>query len=130
MKQITIVSDDKPGVGAAIVEALAGANVNIETMTAEAIRGTAVTILTVDRYDDALRALTKLPYMAISEDAIVVRVEDRPGELAKVLGRFRDAGINLRSMRILTRTQESAVVALCTERIEEARTLVRDLLVS
>lgn len=130
MKQITIVSEDKPGVGAAIVEALAAANVNIETMTAEAIQGTAVTILTVDRYDDALRALSQTPYMAVSEDVLVVRVEDRPGELAKVLGRFRDAGINLRSMRILNRTQQSAVVALATDRVEEAKTLVRDLLVS
>jgi hypothetical protein len=130
MKQITIVSEDKPGVGAAIVEALASANVNIETMTAEAIRGTAVTILTVDRYDDALRALSQTPYMAVSEDALVVRVEDRPGELAKLLGRFRDAGINLRSMRIMNRTQQSAVVALCTDQLEEARTLLRDLLVS
>lgn len=130
MKQITIVSDDSPGVGAAIVEALASAGVNIESMTAEAIHGSAVTILTVDRYDDALRALARTPYIAISEDALVLRVEDKPGELAKVLGRFRDAGINLRSMRIVTRCQDKAIVALCTERMDEAKALVRDLLVS
>jgi hypothetical protein len=130
MKQIIIVSEDRPGVGAAIAEAVAAAGVNIETFTAETLGGSAVTILTVDRYDDALRALARAGFHAISENALVVQLDDRPGELARIMRRFKEADINVRSVRIVRRDGAKTIVAVGAERTEEAMELLKDVLVS
>jgi len=131
VKQITIVSENRPGVAAEITEALASHGVNIESIDAEGFEHTAVTILSVDKYDIALQALRDLPDInAVSEDAIVIRLKDEPGALAQVARRFKDAGINMRSMRFLQRDGEYGLVAISTERTDDALALVKDLLVS
>ncbi len=87
-------------------------------------------ILTVDRYDEALAALRDAGVHAVSEDAIIIRIADEPGALARISRRFHDAGIRLRSVRIIRRNAGSGLVALSTERTERALDLVRDELVS
>ena len=132
MKQITIISEDHPGVMAEIAEAMATAGVNIETLDAETIGSSGVIILTVDRYDAALRALARTPYKAVSEDAIVIQLEDKPGELARITRRFKQANINLQSVRILRRdpTSGKTIVAVSTPRTEEAMALLEDVMIS
>ena len=129
MKEIVIVSEDRPGVIAEISEALAEADVNIETLAAETVGGSAVTILTVDRYDEALRAIARTSFHAISEDAIVVQLDDKPGELARITRRFKDAQINLSSIRIVRRDAGKCVVAIATPRTKEAVDLVKDVMI-
>jgi hypothetical protein len=130
MKQITIVAEDRPGLAADIASALGAANVNIDTLTAETIGSAMVGILTVDKYDEALRALAAAGFQAFSEEVLVVQLNDRPGELARLMLRFKDAGISLRSMRFIRRSDDKAFVALGTERTQEALELVRDVIVS
>ncbi|MGL4461477.1 MAG: ACT domain-containing protein [Planctomycetia bacterium] len=130
MKQITIVGADRPGMVAEVSAALAAAGVNIETLDGESLGATGVVLLTVDRYDAALRALADAGFTAVSEDALVVRLQDRPGELARITLRFKEAGVNLRSVRILHRADGWSLVAIAAERTAEAIDLVRDVLVS
>lgn len=127
MKEIVIVSQNRPGLIADISEALGSRNINIETLDAEGIFGTAVVELTVDRYDEALQALRDRGFDAISEDALVVRLPDEPGALAKVAKRFREQNIGLRSVRILRREQGVALVAIGAERTHQVRKLLEDL---
>ena len=130
MRQITIYTDDRPGVVAEVTAALAGSGVNIESLDAEAAESGGVVVLTVDRYDVALVALRDAGFHAVSEDALVVRIVDEPGALARLAERFRGAGINLRNVRILRRRGGEGLVALSCERTEEALRLVEDVLVS
>ena len=130
MKQITIVSEDRLGVVTEICEALAAARVNIESLDAETIGASGVTKLTVDRYDDALRALAQTPFHAISEEAIVLQLEDKPGELARISRRFKDANISMRSVRIIRRATGISIVAISAERTKEAMELVKDVMIS
>ena len=129
MKQLHIVTEDKPGVLAGITEALANASINIENCTAEQVGGSAVITLDVDRYDDALRALAHTPYNAISEDVVLVRVADRPGALAEIARRFHLAGINVRSLRLVSRSGTHAIAAISADRIDDARAVVKDLII-
>lgn len=131
MKQITIVSKNIPGIGAEIMSALAKENINIENMDVETFGDTAVAILNVDRYDDALCILNNMPNIrAISEDAILIRLENKPGALAEIARRFQDANINLRSLRFVHKDDQQGIIAICTERSEEALALVEDVLIS
>lgn len=130
MKQITVIAEDRPGLAADITAPLAAAGVNIDSFNADAIGSVMVGILTVDRYDEALRTLANAGFQAYSEDVLVVQLDDQPGELARLTRRFKDANINLRSIRFIRRIGAKALVAIATERTEEAMTLVRDILVS
>lgn len=129
MKQISVITDNRSGVLAELSHALAARNVNIESIDGEAARETGVVTLTVDRYDEALLALQEAGFQAVSEDALIVRLTDAPGALARVAERFKSEAINIKSLRILRRDGGFAVVALVTEDNERARLLVGDLLV-
>ena len=129
MKEIVIVSADRPNMVAEITEALAAVDVNIEFITAEIVGNSRVAILMVDRYDDALRALAHTPFKAVSEDAFVIRLDDKPGELARITRRFKEANIDVRSMRIIRREGGQGVIAVVAERTEEARALLKDVLI-
>jgi hypothetical protein len=130
MKQITVVGESDPGLLARVSDILAARGVNIETLDAETIQDHGVVILTVDRYDEALAALRDAGVPAISEDAIVIRIVDEPGALARISLRFHNAEIRLRSVRIIRRHEGYGLVALSTERTEQALELVRDVLIS
>lgn len=130
MKEIVIVSDNRPYIVAEITEALADAGVNIEFLSAEIIGGSRVVILTVDRYDEALRALSRTAYQALSEDAFLIQLDDKPGELAQITRRVTDAGIELRSIRIIRYEGGTGIFALAADRTEEAMELLKDVLIS
>lgn len=131
MKQITIIADNHPGVMADVTETLAKAGINIDHVDAETFNESAVIILTVDHYDRALKELRSLPDLkAVSEDAIMIRIPNEPGALAQISRRFKEANINIRSIRFIERDEKYGLVAISTERSDVAIDLVRDVLVA
>ena len=96
----------------------------------ETVQDYGIVILTVDRYDEALVALRDAGVQAVSEDAIIIRIADEPGALAKISLRFHEAEIRVRSVRIIRRSEGYGLVALSTERTERALELVKDVLIS
>ena len=129
MNQIMIPIEDEPGAAADVVKVLGDAGINIETFNTRHEDDHNLLILTVDAYDRALQTLRDNGFDAISEDAIVVRIKDEPGALAKIFGRFKNASINLRSARIIRRNGDNSLVAIVPENHAEARELLRDLMV-
>ncbi|MCK4626958.1 MAG: hypothetical protein KAV00_16720 [Phycisphaerae bacterium] len=130
MKQIMIVRHGHGSLTADISEALAAGGVNIETLNAREAEDLDIVTLTVDRYDDALKALRDASIDAITEDAVLIRIRDEPGALAKVVKRFKDADVHVRSIRIIHRRQDWAVVAISMDRTEEAMSLIKDLMIT
>lgn len=129
MKQITIIAENHPGVVAEITEALAAQNINIETLDAESVDEIGIILLTVDRYDDALQVLNQFSHLkAFSEEAILIKLKDHPGALAQIARRFKDADINMRSIRIVQRSPGECVVAISVERSVEALNLLQDVI--
>jgi hypothetical protein len=128
MKQLTIVAPDRPGLLAELTDGLAADGINIETIDAVGFGDTAVFRLTVNEYDRALQALHRRGFQPVSEDALVVRLEDRPGALAAIARRFRDAGVNLRSLRIIHTSGGQTVAAIATDRTDRAIEIVKDIL--
>ena len=130
MKQITIVTKSQRGLTADISELLAKAGINIETLDAEDVEGVNVVTLSVDHYNRALAALRDAGYPAVTEDALLVRVEDEPGALAKIAVKFKDADIAVHSIRIIRRDNGWGIIAIGAERTEAAKALVRDSLIT
>ncbi len=127
MKQIVVIVDNHPGIVADLAHVLGERGINIETLEADGADEHGAIVLTVDLYDEALTTLRDAGFQAVSEDAIVIRLDDEPGALAKIAARFKNAKINLRSIRIIKRHAGFSLVALVADRNDEAMALVKDV---
>jgi hypothetical protein len=128
MKQLTIITQDRPGLLTEIAGALASAGINIEDIDAEAAGPISAISIAVDHYDAAVRLLTARGWKVFAENTIVVEMQDEPGALARLAKRFSDAGVNLRSVRFIERRRGKALVAISAPDEARARGLVGDLL--
>ena len=129
MKLLHVLAPNQPGVLARIAEALAAAGVNIEDFDVESHDAEGIISLSVDKYDEALHVLRDLGYRAITQDTLVIRLEDKPGALAKIAVRLKDAGLDLRSMHIVRRAGEFSIVSLVASDNVAAATVLRDVLI-
>ncbi|MCX6865905.1 MAG: ACT domain-containing protein [Verrucomicrobia bacterium] len=108
MKLLTIPTESHPGELLAVTKILGDAGINIDSIDAEEEEdGQGLLVLSVDRYDEALRLL----------------------RAAKVAARFADAGVNIRSLHIARHQITSSLVSLVTSDNEAAARLVADLIV-
>jgi hypothetical protein len=128
MKQIAIISGNRPGEVAHIAEIIAAQGINIDDLDVDSAGGRSTIHLRVDRPDEALHALREADYKATSEDTLLIRLEDKPGALASIAARFRDASLNVRSMHIVKREGNGVLVSLFTNDNVRAAELVRDVL--
>lgn len=131
MKQITILSENKKDPIAKITQILADAGINIESITGEHYGAQAVVTVTTEQQEATIESIEKHEgFQILSEDILLVRVEDELGALAKLSRRFSDAGINIRSIRFVERHDGYALVAISASRTNKALELVKDILVS
>ena len=77
-----------------------------------------------------LRALREHGFQAITQDVILVRLEDKPGALAEVAKRLSDAGLDLRSMHIVRREAGKTLAGLVASDPAKATEVLRELLVT
>ena len=124
MKRIIIMANDEVGVLADISKALGDASINIESIDAESAGPKGVVTLTTDDCDGALHVLKGAGFKAVTDDALVVRLRDEPGALARVAERFKHAGVNIRSLHILNRHAGHCTVALTADDRARAEALV------
>ena len=123
-ERIIVMVKNEVGVLADITAAMADANINILTVNTESAGDTGVIILTTEDNDRALDALTTAGFKAIIDDALVIRLRDEPGALAKVAERFKNSGVNIQSLHILDRHAGYTTVALSADDRAKAETLV------
>ena len=124
MNRIIITVRDEVGVIADISKALADENINIEALNTEVAGEKGVVILTTNESDRALRVLMNAGFRAISDEAMIIRLRDEPGALAKVAEKFKIAGVNIQSMHILNRHAGYANVALTSDDEAKAKALL------
>lgn len=131
MKQITILSQNRRDLIADVTQILSESGINLDSITGRNFGGQSIATITTKSYGEALSILQEYSDLqVISENALIVRIEDELGSLAKLARRFADAGINIRSVRFVERHDGYALVAISTERTEDALDLVKDILVS
>ena len=124
VERIIVMAKNEVGVLADITSTMAEADVNILTVNTESTGDTGIVILTTEDNDRALDALTTAGFKAIIDDALVIRLRDEPGALAKVAERFKDSGVNIQSLHILDRHAGYTTVALSADDRAKAETLV------
>ena len=126
MQRIIIMAENRVGVIADIGKVLANNNINIETLDAESTGDDGVVILTTDDPDEALQALTYAGFKAVSDEALILKLKDEPGALAKIAEQFKQSNLDIRSFHILDRQAGYSMVALTTDDRAKAQALIDD----
>jgi hypothetical protein len=111
------LTEDRPGELARLVQALTGTGLNIEGIAE--VEGV---VHVVGRDPRAVRmALRDAGYAIDSElEVLMVQMPDRPGELAMIMHRLAEAGVNLRFLYLATETR----VVIGVDDITKARTIL------
>jgi hypothetical protein len=110
--QLTLTLRSRPGTLAALARTLADAGVNITALSAAETTGRGKIRLLVNDPGGAKRALRKAKYRASEEPAFVVRLQNKPGALARVAAKLAKARINIRSAYATTAGRGSAILVL------------------
>ena len=123
-RRIIVFVPDAPGGLAQITHALGQAGINIETIDGNRAGEFGVISLTTSDDDAALHALLGASLRAITSDAVVFHMPDRPGALARVAQLFSQHQINVRTIHIVHRWEGHSVAAVTTDDDDTARSLL------
>jgi hypothetical protein len=129
MKEITVVTENHTGIVADILNITAKAGINIEQIDAEVVSNYGVIHLVADQYDKTMRALHNAGYDPLSEEVFLIKLEDKPGALAAIGLKFRDADIDILSLRLIRRDGKNSIASVSCNDPETAKKLIKDILV-
>ena len=76
--------------------------------------------------DKATQILSQVDYQPVSNDAVLIELEDRSGTLALLMKQCHEQQISIRSVRLLWRGVEKAVVALASPELDKLKLLLAD----
>ena len=120
MMEISMELADEPGSLARIAEALAEANINIETMCAIGKVAPNVALVT-EQIPQTSAVLDRLGVNYTVTELIKMVMPDQPGVLASFSRRIADAGLNLNSIYILSKYQGDTELVFSVDDTEKAR---------
>ena len=121
---IIVIVRDQPGGLARITTALAEAEINIEMIDGHGAGEFGIVRLSTDNDDEAMRVLLQANLRTVTSDVVLFRLPDKPGALAEIAQRFGSHDINVRTIHIVHRLAEHAIVAVTTDNDDLARTLI------
>lgn len=80
--------------------------------------------------DKGLEVLTEAGFQVITEDTVLMKIEDKAGALARLSQQINDAGINLRGISLISNQYGFGTVAISTNDNEQVRALFREHLIN
>ncbi|WP_263770824.1 ACT domain-containing protein [Propionivibrio soli] len=95
IKQISIFMENSAGRLADITELLADAKINLRAISVADTADFGILRMVADKPDEAVTLLKNAGFTARETDVIAVEVPDKPGALARIMGLFRDQGIDI-----------------------------------
>ena len=100
--QLSIFIENRPGHVTAPCAALAGAGINILTLTLADTERFGILRLIVRPWEQAKRILEECGCMVKVTEVVAIEVEDRPGGLRNLLDILEKAGVNIEYMYAFT----------------------------
>lgn len=122
VSQVSVFLESKPGHLHRVLDAFEGAGVNVRGYSASDTGDYGVVRFIVDDPDAALDVLRKQGAAAAKSDVLCLRLEDRPGELARVMGVLAECDINVMYSYSLI----STYIALSVKDLSHAEELLAD----
>ena len=115
MKQLSILTPNKPGVLAAVTTALGRNGINLESISAQTFpEGAVIKLLTKD-FTSAKKSLEQNGYNVSTSDVLLLEMDDKSGELSKFARKFAGAGINIETIYLMSRNNGKVVLAITSD---------------
>ena len=105
VKQITVFLENQAGRLAGVTRILKEENINLQGFSTTEARDYGILRLVVSDVDKATAGLKDAGYTTHLADVICVEVEDRPGELFKILDILAGEGINIDYVYVIAGTK-------------------------
>ncbi|MCX8198044.1 MAG: ACT domain-containing protein [Candidatus Micrarchaeota archaeon] len=112
MEEITIITENKVGVLAKVCGLLGSAGVNIEAISAQGLGDSGLIRLITGDTVTAKKALTKAGFTFKTGNVIIIKLNDAPGELYKVTRKLAQAGVDIESLYLLSKSKGLVEVAI------------------
>lgn len=124
MSELTVVAKDRVGLLADISDSLAKKKINIESISVEASGKTAIIHMRVGHAKEAKKSLVAEGFRVIDRNNLLLKLKDKPGELAKVSRKLADSGISIRNVYILDAEKNEKILAMDTSDNDKARKML------
>lgn len=124
MKQLSILVKDRIGLLAEIAEVLGANNVNVSSIAAEKLDDKALIRLVTDNNIIAKQKLEEAKFNVIESDVLIARLNDRPGELAKLASRLAEAKVNIENIMLLSKQNGKAIYAVQVDQPDVAEKII------
>ncbi|MCG3150497.1 MAG: hypothetical protein PCFJNLEI_03983 [Verrucomicrobiae bacterium] len=95
LRELTIMTPNKPGKLSQVLRALAAAKVNLQAIDSSSGYDLNLVRLITSDAAETRRALEKLDYQVTEAAVLAVSILDQPGQLAKITGAFGKAKVNI-----------------------------------
>jgi len=125
MEEFTILVENKPGSLARVSEILAKSAVNIEAITAEGTRKDGTIKVITNDSNTTKSALEKARIPFTVKEILIVKVINRPGELAKLTRKIANGRINIESIYMISNEK----FAVRVDDMGKARTVLKEKLI-
>ena len=112
LKQLSVFLENKPGRLSHPCKALAGAGINILTLSLADTEQFGILRIMVAEWDKARAALEKAGCVVNVSDVLAIEIPDRPGGMANILAILEPKGINIEYMYAFTLRRNSNAVMI------------------
>jgi len=123
MREYCIKLPDRPGELANLCETLASNDINILTAAAMTANGAVLAIVTDDD-SGTNTVLDKLGYEYAEDEVLLVTLPHQPGALAGLSRTLGNAGVNIRSIYIMSKDDQQGVIAFTVDDVAAAREMI------
>jgi len=124
MKQLSILVKDRIGLLAEVAEILGSHNINVSSIAAEKLDDKALIRLVTDNNALAKQKLEEEKFNVIESDVLIARLNDRPGELAKLASRLSEAKVNIENIMLLSKQNGKAIYAVQVDQPDVAEKII------
>ncbi|MBM3229058.1 hypothetical protein FJZ26_01385 [Candidatus Parvarchaeota archaeon] len=125
MQELTIITENKVGVLASVCQILGGCGVNIESICAQGNEDGGVIRLVTSDIATAKRELEKGKFTVKAGELLVVKLNDNPGELAKLTRRIARNGVDIECVYLLSKHKGVVEVAIKPGDLEAAKAALK-----
>ncbi len=120
--QISVFMESRPGHLHRVLDAFEDAHVNVRGFSASDTGDYGVVRFIVDEPDKAIDVLRGMGSATVKSEVLCLRLPDRPGELARVMGIMSDRGLNVS----YTYSLISTFIAVSVKDIAHAEEILKD----
>jgi hypothetical protein len=130
MKPLTIIMQDRVGLISDMSYVLGKERINIDGIDANVVGKKIVVTILVKNPGKAMEILKRNGFSNFDSEYIVVKIGDKPGEMAKVTELLKKKKVNILHLHQIPGEEGEALVAIKTNRPRASREILKPFMVS